>query len=329
MNFCGQCGAAREPGARFCVQCGSPLGGSVGPGGNPVGVPDTSPQEMWARLQTFWWNSGNFNVESGNGAVKTQYFPYCECHLDPAMIGVWSCPECGRTSATSLTFPTGHGDGVYPVFTLEDSAGHPSGAIACFTQKWAIGLDDKSLSPSQITSEASPIWVGTVRADGRLLFSEAGAGRDDSDVTVDVAIQDEPHDVIAWIGEVPTLVSAGISPSRRPIAFGVYRPDLASALAGITHVERSPDAWAIYRPWNTMTWQVMSHRAPQWSLAARLNHDEDMRRGSRDRALSWLLQAALHGDESARAELGNTWGSVDPATTAHRRQLMEWRGQFA
>lgn len=328
MNFCGQCGAAREPGTRFCVNCGSPF---VGAEASPVTQPSpqgASPQQQWERLQASWWLSGSFNVESGNGAVKTQYFPYCECHLDPQMVGEWLCSECARSSMTSITFPTGHGDGVYPVFTLVDFDGQPSGAIAFFTEKWALGIEDNSLAPGQIPSEASPIWIGTIHGQGQLLFSEAGTGIDDSDVTVDVKLAEVPHEVFAWIGEVPTLVSSGITPSRRPVALGVYRSDLATALGELVSVERAPIAWESFRPWNTMMWQVMSHLAPQWSRAAMYNYSDDLKRGAQDRALSWLLQAAVHGDEQARAQLGTLWSSTDPETAAYRRELLAWRGQF-
>lgn len=165
---------------------------------------------------------------------------------------------------TSIRIPTGHGDCVYPVFTLVDFDGQPLGAIAVFTEKWALGIEDSSLAPAQIPSEASPIWIGTIHGQGQLLFSEAGAGMDDTDVTVDVHLTEVPHEVLAWIGEVPTLVSSGITPSRRPIALGVYRPGLARALAEVVPVDRSPIAWEPFRPWNTMMWQVMSHLAPQW-----------------------------------------------------------------
>lgn len=328
MNFCGQCGAPREPGTRFCVNCGSPFVGAESSPVTPPSPKSASPHQQWERLQESWWISGCFNVESGNGSVKSRYFPYCECHLDPAMVGQWVCPDCGRTSVTSITFPTGHGDGVYPVFALEDSEGQSSGAIAFFTERWAVGVEDKSLSPSQIATEARPIWIGTMQAQGRVLFSEAGAGIDDSDVSVDLDIQDMPHEVFAWIGEVPTLASAGITPSRRPIALGVYRPDLASALGNIADVDHSPKAWDAYRPWNTMMWQVMSHLAPEWSRAAMYNFGDDTNRGAQDRAVSWLLQAAAHGDLQAQSQLGSLWGSTDPEAIAYRRELLSWRGQF-
>ena len=120
------------------------------------------------------------------------------------------------------------------------------------------------MAPADIVRMARAVWVGTIDCEGQLMFSDSFTGLDDQNVTVDVEVPARRYDVIAWIAEVPTLRANGMAPLDRPVAMGVYNTELIGALDAATVVDRGPQAFDAFRPWNTMTWGVMSHQVPQW-----------------------------------------------------------------
>jgi hypothetical protein len=216
---------------------------------------------------------------------------------------------------------------VYPVFVLEDANSRVTGAIAFFVPDWALGVEDKSKEPARIADVARPVHIGEIDTPGALLFNEAHTGHDSTDMTVDVDVPPGRYEVIAWLGEVPMLRENGMEPFVRPIAVGVYGTDLVSALDGEFIVDRDPAAFEAYRPWNTMMWGVMGHKAPEWGRAARYNHADDTKRGEQERATSWLLQAAVHGDADAQDSVAHILHALDPATSERRTRLLAMRGQ--
>lgn len=319
-KFCVQCGTARPEGARFCGQCGWAFpevaipraGTSVGP-------------STWSSMQSSWWISGCFNVESGSGTVSTAYFEGCDCHTIPRDAA--PCSICGRTRSSAEEFATGQGDGVYPVFVLEDSARHATGAIAFFVPDWALGVEEKSKAPEGIAEVAKPVLVGAIETPGMLFFSDAYTGFEDTNITVDVEVPAGQYEVIAWLAEVPILREHGIEPFVRPIAVGVYGAALMSALGQVARVDRDPATYEMYRPWNTMMWGVMSHKEPGWATAARYNYADDTKRGDEERATSWMLQAAMHGDDAAMRVVADLLAATDHNSLALRQRLLAMRGQ--
>jgi hypothetical protein len=77
-----------------------------------------------------------------------------------------------------------------------------------------------------------------------------------------------------------------------------------------------------------MTWGVMSHREPAWRTAAGYNYRDDHSRLATQRALSWMLQAAIHGDPEALEIAGPMLNSTDPSVVARREELLAERGQW-
>lgn len=342
QKFCGECGVTRAVGANFCGECGarfavaaaSPASAglpltkaSPGDGLGRAGL-TTSAGEVggaWDSLQAKWWISGCFNVEGGSAAVGTRYFEGCDCYMAPRDDS--PCSLCGRSRETSQDCISGHGDGVYPVFLLEDRSGRASGAIAFFLEDWALGVENKSKKPADILRAARPVLVGSIVCEGQLMFNDAYTGFDDRNVTVDVAVPAGRYEVIAWIAEVPTLRANDMMPFDRPVAMGVYSAELATALAASVTVDRDPQSFEVFRPWNTMTWGVMSHRVPDWGKAAMYNYRDDLARHATGRATSWMLQAAVHGDQDAQAIVGTVLASTDPSVVEERRALLTLRGQ--
>jgi len=200
------------------------------------------------------------------------------------------------------------------------------GAIAFFTEEWAIGVENNTHAPADVIRHATPLRVGTIESAGRLLFSEAYAGLDDSNVTVDVTVPAVPHEVIAWIGEIPTIRESGSHPIHRPMALGVYGPALSESLNEVAYVDRDPNSWEAFQPWNTMTWQVMAHIERAWLQALMYNFEDDSKRGATDRAMSWILQGAFHGAEPCLQYASELLQSRDPQALQYREQLLSWRG---
>lgn len=152
-------------------------------------------------------------------------------------------------------------------------------------------------------------------------------GLDDTNVTVDVAVPAGRYAVIAWIAEVPTLRAKDMMPFDRPVAMGVYGPELSVALHADATVDRDPEALEVFRPWNALMWGVISHLVPGWGKAAMYNYRDDMARNATERATSWMLQAAVHGDEAALAIVGESLASTNPDDVQQRRALLALRGQ--
>lgn len=146
-------------------------------------------------------------------------------------------------------------------------------------------------------------------------------------MTVDVEVPAGRYEVIAWLAEVPTLRERGMEPLVRPIAMGVYGDKLVAALDSVAPVDRSLGAFDEYRPWNSMMWGVLSHIEPAWGRAARFNYHDDNARGAADRAISWMLQAAVHGDAEALPEAIALLNATDPGSAAERDRLLGMRGQ--
>ena len=285
---------------------------------------DAGSEQSWGRLQSSWWISGCFNVESGNAAVSTRYFESCECHSAPP--AETPC-ECGRNAHNTEVCTSGHGDGVYPAFVLEDPAGRATGAIAFFVGDWALGVEEKSMAPKGIARIAVPVRVGVIDTPGTLLFNDPWTGFNDSNISVDLAVPPGRYEVISWLAVVPSLREHEMEPFIRPIAMGVYGSELVAALDAVMLVDRDPAAFESYRAWNTMLWGVMAHQFPEWRKAVQYNYKDDDSRGAHDRATSWLLQAALHGDEDSAEAVAGLLQSNEPSDIARRNELLSMRGQ--
>lgn len=218
---------------------------------------------------------------------------------------------------------------MYPVFVLEDETSRVTGAVAMFTEEWALGVENKSKSPQALAFDAQPVWVGTIDSPGLVLFNDAITGWNDRNVTVDVQLPAAHYEIIAWLAVVPILRDNGMDPFVRPIALGVYGPDLVMALDAVARVDRSPHAFDPYRPWNILAWPVMAHMEPRWQDALRYNFHDDSQRGDNDRALSWLLQGERYEDLSSIEALVQMHSNGVPLSDDLRQVLLKQRGQVA
>lgn len=218
---------------------------------------------------------------------------------------------------------------MYPVFVLEDETSRVTGAVAMFTEEWALGVENKSKSPQALAFDAQPVWVGTIDSPGLVLFNEAITGWNDRNVTVDVQLPAAHYEIIAWLAVVPILRDNGMDPFVRPIALGVYGPDLVMALDAVAQVDRSPHALDPYRPWKILAWPVMAHMEPRWQDALRYNFHDDSQRGDNDRALSWLLQGEIQQDPSSIDALTKLQHNGLSLSNDLRKELLKQRGQVA
>lgn len=201
---------------------------------------------------------GLFNVEGGYAAVMSQQFNTCDmCHFTGYVSS--TCDECGRGPDHMATSLAGWGDGTYPVFSISDV--WDEGASVAFAvysswisdpafyEKWRASFASQLLA-------AVPLPLGTIQITDEVRFSDATSGS-----TIVVPMNSGDGLVVAWIGEVPELMSfisgEGIqNETLRPIAMGVYTGEhkerieaLCGEMSGNKRRELVSDFWG----WPTQT----------------------------------------------------------------------------
>lgn len=143
--------------------------------------------------------AGFFNVEGGDAALSTSYFPWCDSCLELLGPALSPCEECGRGPGKFIRIPAGDGDGVYVVFEIFEVA-RPKfgvGAIVIFDHRYGIAdairdpilqqrlpIVSKDLFENQLS--AFGVALGSLEPTNQILFSDANAGTDSRDASVDV-----------------------------------------------------------------------------------------------------------------------------------------------
>jgi len=316
-RFCTQCGSSISFDHKFCSDCGAPILASA------VVVAAASP---WNTLQADWEIRGNFNVEGGSASVGTRIFEWCDCEGD-VEVGRF-CGACGRGDGNYVSMTSGAGDAIYPVFRLLSADGTQTGAIAMFEERWAVDTEAKTRRPADLITHARPVFAGSLTVEHAIYASEATAGFDGSYALVDIELPPGEYEVIAWQAEMDGLKELDMQPFLRQIALGVYSRPLVEALEQVMPPDRRPEAGEELKSRKHMFDQVMAHKEPRWADACKYNAREDAQRGEEDRAQSWLLQAAIHGDQAAAALLpANFLESLHTLDVARRERLMAMRGQ--
>ena len=267
----------------------------------------------WWGLQADWELRGNFNVEGGSASFATQIFQDED--------------ERDDGSANFVETMSGGGDGVYPVFRLLDEQGHRTGAIAMFEERWAVGSENHTVKPADLVDGAMPVLAGFLDVTDIVYVSDSYACTGDSNAIVDIELPAGRYHVIAWLAEMDILKQYNMEPFTRPIALGVYCSQLATALTTVIAIDARPETVASLLGDNNPFATVMANKERRWADALRYNAREDAERGEDERSLSWSLQAAVHGDESALFSR-ELLDSTNPLDIAKRRRLLAMRGQF-
>lgn len=146
--------------------------------------------------------AGFFNVEGGDAALSTSYFPWCDSCLEFLGPALSPCKECGRGPGKFIRIPAGDGDGVYVVFEIFEAA-RPKfsvGAIVIFDHRYEIAdavrdpilqqrlpIVSKVLFKNQLS--AFGVALGSLEPTNQILFSDANAGTDSRDASVDVRFE--------------------------------------------------------------------------------------------------------------------------------------------
>ena len=275
---------------------------------------DSTHVRPWWGLQADWELRGNFNVEGGSASFATQIFEQDDDERDDG-------------SANFVETVSGGGDGVYPVFRLLDEQGNRTGAIAMFEERWAVGSENRTVNPADLVGGAMPVLAGFLDVTDIVYVSDSHACMGKSNAIVDIELPAGRYHVIAWLAEMDFLKQYNMEPFTRPIALGVYCGNLATALTTVMAVDARPETVASLRADNFWYAMVTCHSQPRWADALRYNAREDAERGEDERSLSWSLQAAVHGDESA-LNSRELLDSTNPLYIAMRRRLLAMRGQF-
>ena len=313
-QFCTNCGTPLVPTHRFCGGCGTQIA---------VAPQQTPSPDAWYALQAQWEIRGNFNVEGGSASYANQIFDWCDCENDT----VEAC-DCGRAAGAYVAVTSGAGDGVYPVFRLSDERGEPSGAIAMFEQSWATETEAKTKQPADLVAVAQPVYAGSILVTDVAYVSDATAGWNQDYAIVDIELPPGEYQVIAWQADMEVLREAGMTPTRRQIALGLYRPELVAALEVIAPPDRSFESQIAMTSPHRMMDQVLAHHMPRWADACMYNAQEASDRLEDEIAESWLLHAAIHGHQPAIDLLKPGYlESTAPLDVARRTRLLAMRGQ--
>lgn len=193
--------------------------------------------KVWQDAQSEWTCEGRFNVESGAATVATSLsYPSCGCfdsgddgHSQP------DCEICGRPAGNRFGVGSGAGDGFYPVYRLvNEQDDTPHGAIAVFDETEAGHLDTGVRGPSELLEHSEPVWLGTVKSEGSLSFSEAYTGTDSDNAVVTVPLPEGTFHVVAWMGDVTAY---GTSWGSRAQALAVYDEPTMASLAALSEAE--------------------------------------------------------------------------------------------
>lgn len=154
--------------------------------------------------------AGFFNVEGGDAALSTSFFPWCDSCLEFLGPALSPCEECGRGPGRFIRVPAGDGDGVYVVFEIFEAA-RPKfavGAIVIFDNRYGIAdairdpiLQQRLPMVSNYLFEdqlsAFGVALGSLESTNQILFSDANAGTDSRDAAVDVRF-DVPQTLTAY-----------------------------------------------------------------------------------------------------------------------------------
>jgi hypothetical protein len=164
---------------------------------------------------------GFFNVESGGFSITNGFYEPCDCSVEN--FGNSLCQECGRgKNQSSVTFPSGDGDGIYVAFAIVLPGQQPGeedetvGLIAVFDYQYEIAnyvrisIEKGELPefPWELVSKFSnnlALTIGSLQVDKTLLIGEKSFSVDDVNAVVDFpdAISGT-YNCVAYCKEVST-----------------------------------------------------------------------------------------------------------------------------
>jgi hypothetical protein len=166
---------------------------------------------------------GFFNTENGRFTVSNSYFDSCDCHIET--LGQFTCLECGRGSdLSSVTFPSGDGDGIFVAFEivlLPDAPGQADmkiGMIALFDYQYQIATHARQAIAAQTLpdfpfelasqfADCRALEIGTIAVDKTLLIGNGSFSSNPSEAVVDFPrILDGNYKCIAYCEEVDASV---------------------------------------------------------------------------------------------------------------------------
>ena len=144
---------------------------------------------------------GFFNVESGGFSIANGFYESCDCVVDNFRNS--ECKECGRgKNLSSVTFPSGDGDGIYVAFAIVLPSERPGeedltvGLIAVFDYQYEIAnFVRKSIEngvlpefPMEIAAKFSDnlaLTIGSLQVEKTLLIGEKSFSIDGDHAVVD------------------------------------------------------------------------------------------------------------------------------------------------
>ena len=187
------------------------------------------------------------------------------------------------------------GDGGYPALVLLDQSDDHNGvgAITLF-QDAAVGLNRAGLASDLglILARTAPMILGRIHSDGVLYFSDSSKSYDSRDVVVDVDVLPGDYLVVVWV-----TTPLSMDDTMRPLALGAFSGPIAASIeASVGTVDTEA---LIAGMWGRNDLMVHSN---VWPLAEAVGVDnwESDREHDVERALSWVIQAAENGVDSAQ-----------------------------
>lgn len=166
---------------------------------------------------------GFFNVENGSFTITNGYFDPCDCYVET--LGQSSCQECGKGSGmTSVTFPSGDGDGIFVAFEIVMLAQTPSdrdlsvGLIALFDYQYQIAtsarvaiaantVPDFPLELANQFQDCRALGIGSVDTGNALYIGNSSFSTSAQDAVVDIrGMVPGVYKCVAYCEQVDTKV---------------------------------------------------------------------------------------------------------------------------
>jgi hypothetical protein len=161
---------------------------------------------------------GFFNVESGIACASTAPRIYCSCTEVACGPANLNCDQCGRGSNSYLQIPAGDGDGVYPVFSLENKVQRlPHVALTVFDRGYGFVRHSAEIIESErvpefrldqlvLDDELELIELTALEKTSRIWFGDRAAGLNGKHVVVDAALEaDQDYVLFAATKKVSQL----------------------------------------------------------------------------------------------------------------------------
>lgn len=278
---------------------------------------------------------GVVNVEGGSLTIADEGVASCdECGgIDSEKLFRVNCSACGRNEKNNFWIKSGDGDGMYPVFAITnqfDVENPPIGFCVLFDSNYEISKEimdmaisngshafDTSVFEKYLSTES--IYCGSIECFDLTRFADSITSDNSTNAVVDILSPASTTWELKVFCEIPGLITGPLPNST------TLRPRVVIGLASLASRESSLywnsniysnstyfkgstlkmiDERAVLNDW-LFTGIGASHEQNMGLVAIWHNYKLCVATAQFNRAVGWLLQGAIAGDEDFLNELKN------------------------